>query len=789
MVETYPLSDQQGTGTAMNRHQALRHIQRIAATAAFATMSLVLSSTPAHAAVTDGTLDVTFGSGGTVVTENRAGDEWLQAIAIQPDGKLVGAGVSNRGIDYFTIARYNPDGSLDTSFGGGSTGRRLTKIGAANDGASAVMLQSDGKVVAAGSTYNGISDTFAVVRYNPDGTPDATFGSFGVVTTQFDAASDSSDRAAAVVSQPDGKVVVAGTSSIGGFAIARYNPNGTLDTTFGNGGKAVTTVTSRFDVASAVVLQPDGKLVAAGTAGDDFALVRYNGNGTLDANFGTGGKATTSFGLRDAASAAVLQSDGKIVVVGSGDNGSDSDFAIARYNSNGTLDTTFGNGGKSLTSIGTGIDVGTGVVMQADGKVVASGYFQNGFRSDISLVRYNTNGQMDPTFGAGGKTTTSISNDEASALALQSDGNLVVAGSSYGIDNDFALARYRVTYPGLVTGTPTRILDTRPGAKPKAGVITRVNSGAPAGTSSVLVNLTVTGADAAGYLTADACTTLDPNGQSNLNYQPGRDIANTSVVSLDTDGTFCIYSSATGHLIVDRQGTYQSDGAKLATVDPKRILDTRTGSKPVANSITKITTGAPAGTSSVLVNLTVTGAEGAGYITADSCSALTPGLQTKSNANYQPGFDIANTAVVNTDPDGSFCIYTDQTTHLLADLQGTYQATSGKNLIKPPARRLIDTRTGSKPVANSITKVATGAPVGTSSVLVNLTMTGADAAGYITADKCSTLFPGPQTKSNANYQPGRDVANTAVINIDPDGSFCIYANEATHLLADLQGIY
>ena len=241
---------------------------------------------------------------------------------------------------------------------------------------------------------------------------------------------------------------------------------------------------------------------------------------------------------------------------------------------------------------------------------------------------------------------------------------------------------------------PTRVLDTRRGPKPAAGAIVRVATG-QTGATSALVNLTMTEADTAGYITADRCSTLTagPQTKSNGNYTPGTNIANLAVVPLDNDGSFCIYTERTAHLLVDLQGTFAPGGNDRLTTSTGRVLDTRSGTKPAAGAIVRVTTG-QTGATSALVNLTMTEADTAGYITADRCSTLTAGPQTKSNGNYTPGTNIANLAVVPLDNDGSFCIYTERTAHLLVDLQGTFApgGTLGFQRIDPT--RLTDTRLG-----------------------------------------------------------------------------------------------
>ena len=340
------------------------------------------------------------------------------------------------------------DGDLDTSFD--TDGKVSTPILSGADEANSVVLQSDGKIVAAGSSYNGSNYDFAVVRYNTDGSLDTTFGTGGKVTTSI---GSDPDVANSVVLQSDGKIVAAGYSHNGSnydFAIVRYNTNGSLDTTFDADGKQTTSIGSGAEIAYSVVLQSDGKIVAAGYSHNgtntDFAVVRYNTDGSLDTTFGTGGKVTTSIGSDpDVANSVVLQSDGKIVAAGYSHNGSNYDFAIVRYNTNGSLDTTFDADGKQTTSIGSGAEIAYSVVLQSDGKIVAAGYSHNGTNTDFAVVRYNTDGSLDTTFDTDGKQTTAIGSgtEVANSVVLQGDGKIVAAGYSHnGTNEDFAVVRY-----------------------------------------------------------------------------------------------------------------------------------------------------------------------------------------------------------------------------------------------------------------------------------------------------------------------------------------------------------
>ncbi|OFY86022.1 MAG: hypothetical protein A3F72_21500 [Bacteroidetes bacterium RIFCSPLOWO2_12_FULL_35_15] len=407
-----------------------------------------------------GSLDNTFGTGGKVTTPIGSSSSNGRSVAIQSDGKIVVAGHSNNGANYdFALARYNTDGSLDNTFGIG--GKVATPIGNSDDIGSLVSIQSDGKIVVVGYSNNSGNLDFALVRYNTDGSLDNTFGTGGKVLTNF-GRSSAEVRSAAI--QSDGKIVVTGYCNTGGnsdFALVRYNSNGTLDNTFGLGGKVVTSFGNYEDVGYSVSIQSDGKIVVVGYSNNgadyDFALARYNSNGTLDNTFGTGGKATTPFGSSDDRGfSSAIQNDGKIVVAGYSNNGANSDFALARYNTDGYLDNTFNTDGKIVTDFENSSDEGRAIALQRDGKIVVAGFSYNGCNSDFALARYNSNGSLDNTFNTDAKATTTIvsSGDRGYSVSIQSDGKIVVTGFSYnGANNDFAIVRYNNDATGIAEST------------------------------------------------------------------------------------------------------------------------------------------------------------------------------------------------------------------------------------------------------------------------------------------------------------------------------------------------
>ena len=444
--------------------QRLAHRSFIRSLAISAAATMLLFSGSAQAA--DGDLDPTFGTGGQVTTDLAHSTDIANAVAVQADGKLVVVGQTYKHNDYtgedFAVARYNTDGTLDSTFG--TRGKVRTDFPGLAAVPSSVVIQSDGKIVVAGGAFPLFTflGDFKVVRYNPNGSLDTSFGDGGIVTTTFPEGS----YAFALALQSDGKIIAAGTVFVDfnpgdmsdtDFALARYNPDGSLDTTFGNGGTVTTDFFGNEDDVFSVLIQPDGKIIAVGSANSpvnyyDFAAARYLANGTLDSTFGTGGKVSTDFGDHnfDQARSAALQSDGRIVAAGFAisQNGLSQNFAVARYTSNGVLDTTFSRDGITQIDFGSCCQSAYKVLLQSDGKIITVGYANTeDSDSDFLLARLSPRGSLDATFGVGGKVRTSFGdlNGGANGAALQSDGKIVAVGFQATFSNqwtNFALARY-----------------------------------------------------------------------------------------------------------------------------------------------------------------------------------------------------------------------------------------------------------------------------------------------------------------------------------------------------------
>jgi uncharacterized delta-60 repeat protein len=344
-------------------------------------------------------------------------------------------------------------GDLDSTFGVSSSGINFTDIGGANatDRIFALALQTDGKIVAAGES----DGHFAVARYTTAGVLDTTFSApDGTLTTPIEASS----VAYGVAVQTDGKIVVAGSSNDGFreyFTVARYTSSGALDTAGFNAptGYITTALSAVSDVATDVALQSDGKIVVGGYADSQFAVARYNTNGTLDTatfNSPTGFR-TLAIDFNDLAWAIGLQSDGKIILAGQTDTGVSEDFAVARFTTSGALDTTFNGGtGYIATDFPTDqIDLAQDIAIQPDDKILVAGYTRGSFTDDdFALARYNANGTLDTLFGTSGLVITPIDgDDQAFAVAVGPTGRIVVAGTTVNDPNveNFALAGYTNT--------------------------------------------------------------------------------------------------------------------------------------------------------------------------------------------------------------------------------------------------------------------------------------------------------------------------------------------------------
>lgn len=437
------------------------------------------------AAMSSGDLDQTFGDGGKTTLQFFASSAGALAGTLQPDGKIIAAGFSSPPAQ-FALARLLPDGNVDPSFG--TSGRVTTGFSAPNEFAyaRAVALQADSKIVAGGIANNnsGVPE-FALVRYLPNGALDSSFGSSGKVRTSISAFDDQLN---ALAIQPDGRIIAVGTASVD-FAVVRYNADGTLDNSFGSAGKVLTDFFGNDDGAEAVALQSDGKILVAGwvttlnMAGGiqtRFGIARYTPDGIIDTGFGSAGRVVTLFTnefLDHEAFSVLVQPDNRVIVAGwtTGPQGG-ADFALARYASDGTLDPSFGDAGKVTTDFeNRGNERIRSMVLQPDGKIVAAGFSDlRASHERFAIARYNPDGTLDSSFGSGGKVTTVIFSggfhSQIHAVTLQPDGKIVGIGYAlFTNGNHMTIARYIGDSAAVPTPTPIPTPTPNPSPTPTPG--------------------------------------------------------------------------------------------------------------------------------------------------------------------------------------------------------------------------------------------------------------------------------------------------------------------------------
>ena len=408
----------------------------------------------------DGDLDLAFGVNGEVVTDFGDPRDHATGLVIDGSGRPIVAGAALvSGVSSVALARYTTAGALDATFG--TNGRVVTAIGTAGAAATDVTIDHHGKIVIIGLSLVGHPDgdaiyyspDFAVARYNEDGSLDTTFGTGGIVTKDMGL----NARAMRVAIDANNKIVLAGYSSTTKWTmtVLRYNEDGTLDSSFANGGVAQTVVgPGSGGQGFALAIDSSKRIVVAGVeftgVDTNFALVRYDENGTLDSSFGSGGVVIADVAVGEAANAVAIDGSGRIVAAGSGSSAADAspDFVVARFASDGSLDTTFNGTGFVLTDFG-GNDSAVAVRTGANGKILAGGWTLSG-GGDFALARYLADGSLDATFGSAGTVTTDFAGayDRAVALAVEANGAAFVAGESSVQSGDnwydrFALARYK----------------------------------------------------------------------------------------------------------------------------------------------------------------------------------------------------------------------------------------------------------------------------------------------------------------------------------------------------------
>lgn len=392
----------------------------------------------------DGLLDQTFGTNGIALAN---GNYEAKAVKIQADGKIVAAGSKSDadGTD-FCIVRFNANGQLDNTFDG--DGVAIIDFNSKTDNAFDIAIQSDGKMIVVGSAVMTNNNDIALIRLNTDGSIDNTFGTGGKVTTNISGTSN--DAASRVLLQADGKIVIIGSGGTDMFnanVVARYNTDGSLDNSFDTDGKllGVSFAPISLNTLSDIKLLADGKFIIGGSSSNQPAIGKLNADGSFDLSFNTTGKLVISETIFGGNVCLVApQTDGKIVV--SYGSGTTAELKLLRLQSNGTLDASFGTAGKSSLNIGSSNDYAMGITVLGSGKIVVCGStYANTSNTDFFVARLNDNGSIDNTFGTNGFTITSVApveGDRAETIAIQSDGKIIVVGNKCTGSCSYVVLRY-----------------------------------------------------------------------------------------------------------------------------------------------------------------------------------------------------------------------------------------------------------------------------------------------------------------------------------------------------------
>lgn len=378
-----------------------------------------------------GTLDASFGDGGTEIIDISDTADVVNDMVLEEDGTIVLVGGTNVDLnEHIAVAVLNPDGSLDVNFD--ADGTEVTNLGTSFDETSShVAIGSDDKIIVVGTANDGTTSFLALVRYNADGSLDTSFSADGFV---FLDSGSTLDQGKAVAIQSDGKIIIAGTNG-SDVLVARYDTDGNLDTTFGTGGIVTTSASSGTDIADAIAIQPDGKIVIGGTsnldsADEDFLLIRYNDDGSLDTDFSDDGIVTTDLGgtPTEGITGAAIESDGTIVTEGT----SGTALTVVAYTSTGDLDTSFSDDGVVQLEENS---IGNDLALESDGSIVIAGAVQTDDSTDLeaAVVVLNTDGSLDTDFGTDGIVTVDLEADEDdqfTAVVIQENGEIIAGGGA-----------------------------------------------------------------------------------------------------------------------------------------------------------------------------------------------------------------------------------------------------------------------------------------------------------------------------------------------------------------------
>ncbi len=397
-----------------------------------------------------GDLDKTFGNGGKVNLGIVGYYDVAQEVALQKDGKIVVAGYGKKSLTSFkglSMARYLQNGEMDYDFGSLGVIHKVTMN--LEGEVNSVVIQKDDKIVVVGYSISPTTNNeeITLVRFTENGKVDKTFGNKGLIVTEI---SSEKEVGESIAIQPDGKIVVVGTTQHNpsfDIVLVRYDEYGHLDPYFGIGGIVITDINSGLDIGKSIVIQNDGKLIVSGFTyvGNKFlmTLLRYNSNGDLDTTFGKSGIVITDISGRRGRMDLALQNDGKIILVGPSEVENSHHFTLLRFNTNGSLDKSFGKNGVTKTIIGDYSEAES-VALDSHGNIVVAGTTELG-NEQFVVAMYNQNGMLEPGFGSNGIVKASFiknSVDRAHSVVIDNDGNIIVAGETKNDYTTFGLVRF-----------------------------------------------------------------------------------------------------------------------------------------------------------------------------------------------------------------------------------------------------------------------------------------------------------------------------------------------------------
>lgn len=397
-------------------------------------------------------LDLSFGTGGYVSTDVNTHDDEANDILVQPDGKIViGGSAILQSYSKFSVIRYNSNGSIDSTFA--DNGIATANVGPVNDKGTSLALQNDGKILLAGNYGWNFYNDPAVVRFNSDGTIDSTFGDNGysrfIISNQYDEFND-------MALQSDGKIVVGGRTwqnNSYNFLIARILPSGVIDSSFGLNGMVVTDFLNSNDCIHSLLIQADGKILVSGNTepgASYFAAARYHSNGAPDQSFGIGGKLFIGTGSRyDISYGMSLTADSSIILAGSNGSGNIYSYQVAKLTKFGVLDSTFGSDGIKQVPVSVPADHLKDVLVQNDGKIIATGMADH----DAFMLRLTANGSLDNSFGNQGIYTGNNGGSEGrlNAVTQLDDSSIIACGfTKPGNNFDLFLVKFLNNLPTAI---------------------------------------------------------------------------------------------------------------------------------------------------------------------------------------------------------------------------------------------------------------------------------------------------------------------------------------------------